>query len=190
MNTVAHAVVNLALLARGTQVRAQAAVLTGALIPDAPMFVFYFVEKVVRGTDEGTIWSHAYFHPGWQNFVDAFNSLPFIAAGILISALARAKLGLVCFLSMGLHVALDLPLHHDDAHRHLFPFSDWRFASPVSYWDPQHYGNVVGVVELLAVVAGSCWLWRTADGPGVKRILACLVAAYASYIGYGWLVWS
>jgi hypothetical protein len=26
--------------------------------------------------------------------------------------------------------------------------SDWVFRSPVSYWDPNYYGGVIGVVEV------------------------------------------
>jgi len=37
---------------------------------------------------------------------------------------------------MALHALFDFPLHHDDGHRHFWPFSEFRFDSPVSYWDP------------------------------------------------------
>jgi hypothetical protein len=43
----------------------------------------------------------------------------------------------------GLHSFLDIFTHHDDGPLLLFPF-DWslRFTSPISYWDPEHYGNI------------------------------------------------
>ena len=53
---------------------------------------------------------------------------------------------------MVLHSLLDLPVHNDDAHRHFFPLSNYRFISPISYWDPNHYGGIVSVVELLLVL--------------------------------------
>ena len=55
MNTPAHSVVNLLVLARGGSPRAQLVVTAGALLPDAPMFVFYFVERVIRNTPESVI---------------------------------------------------------------------------------------------------------------------------------------
>ena len=52
-----------------------------------------------------------------------------------------------------LHLTFDLPFHHDDAHPHFWPFSDWRFTSPLSYWDPAHDGGVIALAEVgLAVV--------------------------------------
>ena len=53
---------------------------------------------------------------------------------------------------MALHVPEDLFLHHDDGHRHFYPLSQWRYSSPVSYWDPNHYGKIVAPLEALAVV--------------------------------------
>lgn len=75
-------------------------------------------------------------------------------------------------MSMVFHSLGDLPVHHDDAHRHFFPFSDYRLISPISYWDPQHYGRIVAGVEVLAV-----WVATAVSFPGV-----------ASSIGKGLMV--
>jgi hypothetical protein len=61
---------------------------------------------------------------------------------------------------MVLHVAADLPLHREDAHGHFYPFSDWHFESPISYWDPAHHGLVVGGLEVVGVIIGSLVLVR------------------------------
>ena len=37
--------------------------------------------------------------------------------------------------------------HRDDSHRHPYPLSDWRFISPLSYWDPVHHGQWLGLAE-------------------------------------------
>ena len=58
----------------------------------------------------------------------------------------------ILFLSMILHSLGDLPVHNDDAHRHFFPFSNYRFISPFSYWDRNHYGSIVSLVEMLLVL--------------------------------------
>jgi hypothetical protein len=47
----------------------------------------------------------------------------------------------------------DLPLHHEDAHRHFLPFTNWRFISPVSYWDPEYHGRIIAVIEILFTLA-------------------------------------
>ena len=75
------------------------------------------------------------------NFFDVFNSVPFMVVGLSISYYRKSKLALLFFSSMLLHVLGDIFLHHDDAHGHFFPLSNWRFMSPVSYWDPNHHDD-------------------------------------------------
>jgi hypothetical protein len=64
----------------------------------------------------------------------------------------------ILFASLLLHTVGDFLLHHTDAHRHFFPFSDWKFYSPISYWDPSHFGAAAAVIEGLVVLAGSLYL--------------------------------
>jgi hypothetical protein len=78
MNTPAHIVLNLLCLGRRDEGQLIAPVIIGAILPDAPMFVFYFVEKVLRNTPEPIIWSKSYFETHWQNLIDLFNSVPLI----------------------------------------------------------------------------------------------------------------
>ena len=180
MNTPAHALINLAVLGRMTPPAAVLAVLAGGLLPDVPMLVFYAVQKL-QGMAEADIWSTAYFAPQWQAFFDAPNSLVLIAAGAAIAAWRRAPIWLLLFASMALHGVADLLLHHDDGHRHFWPVSDFRFASPVSYWDPAHYGWVVLPIEIgvscLAIVKG----WQRYPQ---RRNRAALVALGAIYFGF------
>ena len=81
----------------------------------------------------------------------------------------------------------DLPLHNDDAHRHFFPFSDWRFSSPVSYWDPQHYGYWASLVEFSCVLLASIFLYlRNAV---LRPWVASILAIYLAYWMYVYIVW-
>ncbi|MEH2308147.1 hypothetical protein [Nostoc sp.] len=76
----------------------------------------------------------------------------------------------VGFASMVLHSFLDLPVHNNDAHRHFFPFSNYRFISPVSYWDSNHYGAMAALVEILLVLGATIYLFpstRTYWGKGL-----------------------
>ncbi len=97
------------------------------------MFAFYAYQKLLR-TPDSDIWGRVYFDSAWQAFFDVFNSIPLIALCLLVTWRLAAIRWTVLFAAMGLHVVFDLPLHQDDAHRHFFPLSDWRFVSPVSYW--------------------------------------------------------
>lgn len=125
------------------------------------MFVFYAVERLILGSTEREIWTTRYFLPPWQDFFDLFNSIPLALIGMLIAWRIRHTAALIFFASMLLHIAFDFPLHHDDGHRHFWPLSDWRFASPVSYWDVNHFGVYASTAELGLFVG--CYLlaiWR------------------------------
>lgn len=52
------------------------------------------------------------------------------------------------FLGCLTHIALDIPVHHDDGPLLLYPLNDeLRFQSPISYWDNNYYANVVSMFE-------------------------------------------
>lgn len=190
MNTPAHVVLSFAVLGKREISRAShAAILVGALLPDAPMFLFYFVEKILLRTRESVIWGERYFADKWQNFFDVFNSLPLIATLFLLALGIQSRMLALLALSMALHVALDLPLHHDDGHRHFFPFSDWRFASPVSYWDPAHYGSIVASIEAGLVLCGCVWLCVGRTTWFIRTIALVVLVAYLSYVAYALTVW-
>ncbi len=189
MNTPAHIVANLLVLAPKDKPRFQLVTVVGAIVPDLPIFLFYFLEKVVWGTPEYLIWSHQYYQEGWQNFIDLFNSLPLMGLGLLIAWWVQSKSGLLLFGSMMVHVLGDFPLHHDDAHRHFFPLSDWRFHSPFSYWDPQHYGNFVAPLEMIMVIVGSVVLFRYSQSVIGKFLIGCIGISYFMYLGYVFWIW-
>jgi len=189
MNTPAHAIINLALLGRRAPLRSQFSVIGGAVLPDLPACLFYVVEKLVLGTPERRIFSEAYFDPRWQAFFDTFHSLPLIAVGLLGGVIARARLAVLFFASMGLHALFDLPLHHDDAHRHFFPFSDWRFYSPLSYWDPAHHGQLGALVEILAVLIAAAALCVRAPSRVTPAFVGVLGGCYLAYFAYAFTAW-
>ncbi len=186
MNTPAHAVVNLLLLARGGGHRQSAAVVTGALIPDLAIVVFYGWHLAL-GTPEAEIWSREYYRPLWQAWIDVFNSIPLILLAMLLCWQFRRYWLMALLASMLLHTAGDLPLHNDDAHRHFFPFSDWRFASPVSYWDPEHYGYWASLIEFVCALAAAVFLYL--KNAAMRPWVASIMAVYLAYWIYVYVVW-
>ena len=96
------------------------------------------------------------------------------AVGVRSAAWWRALLA-----SMMLHAVADLLTHHDDAHRHLWPLGDWRFASPVSYWDPRHHGLWFAPVECAAAIALLPIAWRLLRQRAARLALGALAVAYA-----------
>lgn len=58
---------------------------------------------------------------------------------------------------------------------HFWPLSDWRFRSPISYWEPAYFGAIVSKVELAAVAALTLFLlYRHKDV--LLRATFCVVA--------------
>ncbi len=175
------------------------------------MLVFYVWERLVRGMSEGRIWSERYFDPGWQVVFDIPSSIPLLVLALGLVVLfgrrtASAGLGpesgvasglrggwrtapALFVASMILHALGDLPLHREDAHRHFFPFSDWRFTSPVSYWDPEHFGGYAALGEVVLVLAVSVFLFRRYRGRG-RWLVAGVGGIYALFIGFALLMWS
>lgn len=161
MNTPAHLAASVLVWRDEPGWGAAAAVAAGAILPDAPMFGFYAYQRLVVGSSEREIWSTLYFQDSWQLFFDVFNSIPLMLVVIGLSTLCGARWGALLGASALLHLCFDLPLHHDDAHRHFLPLTEWRFASPVSYWDPKHFGFIFVWLELAFGIGASSYVgWK------------------------------
>ena len=157
MHTPAHLAASLLVWRKAANWKETLAVVAGAIIPDASMFVFYGYQKLI-GSAESDIWGSYYFLDHWQWFFDVFNSIPVF---ILLAATAFYSKQRILFLisaSALVHVLCDFPLHNDDAHRHFLPLSNWRFKSPVSYWDPKHFGIYAASVEFIFAIASCIYL--------------------------------
>ena len=65
------------------------------------------------------------------------------------------------FLGCLVHISLDIPLHHDDGPLLMYPLNnELRFYSPISYWDPNHYGGIVSVIELIITLTFITYLMK------------------------------
>ena len=170
MNTPAHAVFNLALLGRKGTPEWNPWIILGALIPDLAMFGFYALLKL-SGVSSRQIWSAEYYRPFWQNVFDVFNSIPLALLGIAIALYFSRTAIAIMFGSIVLHCLEDLPVHVDDGHRHFWPLSQFRFESPISYWDPRHYGHIVGPIELVLMVIVSIYVFNRVRSRWTKGLL-------------------
>ncbi|MGI9385022.1 MAG: hypothetical protein ACR2PO_17865 [Methyloligellaceae bacterium] len=177
MNTPTHILVSAALFARPDDARRNVAALAGALLPDLSIYVMYGLAKA-GGVPEYEIWGTLHFTPFWQDWAAAANSVP-IYAVLMVLALARnwAAAQVFCLSALA-HIALDLPFHNDDAHRHFWPISDWRFRSPVSYWNPDHHGLWVSMVEVGLALLLVIVLWRRFRSFWVRVPLILALPAY------------
>lgn len=125
----------------------------GGLAPDVPSFVLVLWAGLVERRGGAEIFDQLYFSPGWQAIMAPSHSAPLWLVALAAGLLLRQPL-LVAFTASGLlHQAFDFALHADDAHRHFWPLSDWRFSSPLSYWDPAHGGAIIAPIEAALGVA-------------------------------------
>lgn len=177
MNTQTHLLVAAALLARPQAPVRNVAALCGGLLPDASIYVMYGVAKL-QAVPEAEIWSRLYFTPFWHAWIAATNSVPIYGA-LLIAGLARGWEAAAVFALAALsHIAFDLPLHREDAHPHFWPVSDWTFVSPVSYWDPNHYGYWSAAFEVALALALVAVLWRRFAAGWVRALLLLALVPY------------
>ena len=185
MNTPSHYVINLAVLSQTVAPKQNVAITLGAILPDIPIFLFYFIAKYIYKLPEAKIWSEAYYEPMNQNIVALFHSIPLAIFGLLICIYFNWQFGIVLFISMIGHSLLDLPVHNDDAHRHFFPFSDYRLISPFSYWDVNHYAKYVAGIELLLVLGANPLVINCLQSPFTKGLVIVIDLFYLfSYIRF------
>jgi membrane-bound metal-dependent hydrolase YbcI (DUF457 family) len=209
MNTQTHILLGAALLARPGRPLRNVAAIAGGLVPDLSIFVMWASAKL-SGTPETVIWRDMYWRPEWQSAAAVTNSLPlYLALAIAATGLgarlkpptqtagARAdpfgpgggldwRVAILAFsLAAMVHVATDFPVHVFDGHPAFWPFSDWIFQSPVSYWDRRYYGNYVSLIELALAVGLIAILWRRFSSPAIRGILVLAAVSYVA-IAHHW----
>lgn len=185
MNTPSHAIINMAILGtRGSNIGLET-VFIGGILPDIPIYIFYVWAKFIARKSEKQIWREAYYHPFWQNTVAIFHSLPLAALAAIVSHYCGWQEIKLMFLSMIVHCLCDFPLHNHDAHRHFFPFSNYRFISPISYWDPRKNGALGAFIELTLVLIATVPVFGLVESWFAKGLLIVINVAYA--LGYLYL---
>lgn len=181
MNTQSHAILTFYLVRRFLNEKTKrlkglhAVLFTGAVTPDIPIYLFFLWYTVIQPTPQHTMWNELYFRRDWQLFFSPFHSFPLWATSIVIFSFLKKMPAVLFSLSAFLSSVEDFLLHHDDGHAHFFPFSDYRFASPVSYWDPAHYGKMASLVEIGLVLAASIWIFQKLKSGWGKALLVVTV---------------
>lgn len=132
----------------------------GGFAPDASIFSLVAFSRLGGGAG-ADLWSRAgglYWQEPWQFFSAVSNSIPmwslFCLVGLFLfkrsAGLKTFGLGVLIFSSAALvHVLVDFLTHASDAHVHFWPLMDWRFRSPISYYERAHFGAIVSVFEAI-----------------------------------------
>ena len=171
MNTPAHLIIGAAAFSKPEAARLNVAALTGALLPDFSLYFMVFWNGYIKGMSANEIFGEQYFSAYWQRVFSIDNSIPLWVAGFLIALLLKRHIFMAFFGAGLLHLLLDFPLHHDDGRAHFWPFSNWIFESPLSYWDSAHYGGIVGPIEGLLCLVLLVVLWRRFEGYFAKALI-------------------
>lgn len=177
MNTPAHLIFGAGAFARPGARWVTAAALLGGLLPDLSLYILGSWALYIQQIPPQTVFNELYFSPSWQRIFAIDNSIPLWGAicglGLALRRPALVALGGAALL----HVLLDLPLHHDDGRPHFWPFSDWVFESPISYWDSAQFAWIVAPIEGLACVALVVLLWRRFESWLLRLLFAALLFA-------------
>ena len=126
-------------------------ILFAALMPDLPALLFFVIHLIQLKTPH--VW-HLYTGP-YKLAATWLHSLPVALAMLLVCRLLKWHWGLWFCFSWLLHGIFDFFTHGSDGHAHFFPFSDYVFASPVSYWQVDRFALLFLPVEAaLTLFAG------------------------------------
>ena len=179
MNTPSHWLIQ-AGLAKRYKVVQRRAFLWGAIAPDIPLYLLSIggaLYYLLIGTPLNEAMPYMFDTLFYENvYWVALHNLLHSPTMLLLLAgawwLVRRFTGknLYAFIwfiaGCALHTLVDIPVHHNDGPLLLFPL-EWtlRFNSPISYWDPEHYGIPFTIFELCLDIALLVYLLR----PWFKR---------------------
>ena len=181
MMTQSHVAIGLLFAARSGKRAAIAGAIFGGVTPDFGMVPMMLVSYFLLGQDMGQIWETTYYSVPWWTIDQLTNSAPLYTILLTAALLAGRRVthwwpGFVSAFALTglLHVAFDFLTHASDGHIHFWPLSDFIFASPVSYWESDHFGQVFGLLEALGGLGAAVVLWRVYRGWQVRTFAGLL----------------
>jgi membrane-bound metal-dependent hydrolase YbcI (DUF457 family) len=194
MNTQSHVIMGAVLMGRGVSAKAWAGAL-GGLIPDVPMIAIVIALKI-SGIPDQVIFGSLYWQNWWQT-TNAIGHNFWLWSGLVItglvmrdrtsaSAAAFDRWTLVALFSGSalLHSVIDFLCHREDAHMSLWPLTRWKFMSPVSYYDPAHYGMWFALFEASLCLLLAVILFRQFKPRALRVMLALAITLYVAVPAY------
>ena len=178
MNTPTHILVGMAAFSKPGEIKRNSAIFAAALIPDLSIFILYFWGKFIMQVGDHQIWRELYWQEPWQTYGAISNSIPLYALLLAIGLWQKWSILTIIALTALLHLALDLPFHATDAHKHFWPITDWRFHSPLSYWDVNHHGDWVARIEIIFGFLLTALLFIRFKSFWVRSALALALLSY------------
>lgn len=185
MNTPAHLIFGIAAFGKPNRAAVTGAAIAGALIPDASLYGMVAWHLLVLGTSPDVVFGELYFSDGWMQVFAVDNS--FIVWGLLLGlAIWRRSAWAIALTGAALlHLLTDFPLHAGDGRPQFWPLTMWIFDSPYSYWDGHHGGGIIGMVELLACIGLTVWVFLKFKEWWVRGLTA-LMLVFEIIVGGAW----
>lgn len=189
MNTQSHMLMGAVLYGRSDP-RLLRASMVGGLIPDVPMILIFGTLKEA-GFSDRAIFGRLFFENWWQ-IANAIGHSFLLWGGLVGLAFwlrkrdAWAGAGALLALSAAAltHSVVDFLCHRDDAHMHFWPLSRWKFVSPVSYYDPAHYGTYFAIFEAVLGLAMAAILIRRIRNGWGRLFILLLALPYLAVPAY------
>lgn len=165
MNTPSHLIINAAILKKtGRKDIPSSAFLWGSVAPGIPLgllslgyffYNHYIAVQPVPGGMSNAFDNLFFNNPWWIAFHNFLHSPVALFAYLVFLWHYRTQPGtrgnwwLWFVLGCMVHTAIDIPVHATDGPLLFWPL-DWhiRFHSPVSYYDPAHYGIQFAIFEI------------------------------------------
>lgn len=186
MQTQTHALLGAWLFGRRDSTLMMAGAIAGAA-PDVPMFVIVAV-LAAQGHSGQQIFGHDYFQPWWQHINGLSHSFPLWGLALMTMLFMQrtrpgarwAAIGVTVAAAGLAHGVVDFLCHREDAHMQFWPLSDWKFASPVSYYDRRHFGVPVMIGEAVLGLAMAWQLGHWARRRWSRALIAIVALPYAA----------
>lgn len=191
MISITHTLFALAVLTKKDQPIRNRAVFWGSVIPDAFIYFVALGWMVFMDEPMQRLWDEVYFDQPMQSIASALNSIPIYTflAGLGYIFRATKIGGILLFFSLAvlLHIALDFPVHAHDAYAHFLPLTDWKFHSPLSYWESHLHAHWVGVVETGIALVSAWIIHKRFDKPWITILMTVLAVLYLAMITMRWI---
>ena len=182
MITISHAIYSWTLAEKVLHDRSQRTLLLmaliGGILPDIALYFFFIYYKLIMGVPTNLIWSELYFDSAWTPIFTLAHS--FILWPVLLAVAQLYKKRCLFWLSIGAftHSVTDFFVHNTDAYAHFWPFSNWKFFSPLSYWDPNYYGEFVSRLDSFFILLLLLFLFRRYQSIIVRLCLTVIAIFY------------
>ena len=171
MRTFSHALIA---LAAGNHAKRRGLLVfaAGSVLPDVPLLTLTGASLLSSPSwAEGMTRMHDAYETSavWTGLHNAPHSLVVLGVAALVTILLKPSFVRTLFLravaGAALHTVIDVFTHAGDGPMFLYPLSSFRFQSPVSYWNPAHFGRAFTIFEysldtLIFIYLLTIRLWR------------------------------